>query len=91
MRDIRSDSIVGTAYLWLCRRLYHELAWSYDIVADLVSAGQWDAWRRSVLGPGAGHGGGGTGVRHRRAPACAGATGPGGVGHRCVAGHVGNG
>jgi SAM-dependent methyltransferase len=31
------------------RLLYHELAWSYDGVAWLVSLGQWRAWTRAVL------------------------------------------
>jgi ubiquinone/menaquinone biosynthesis C-methylase UbiE len=29
--------------------LYHQLAWSYDFVAWVVSAGQWKAWVFSVL------------------------------------------
>jgi ubiquinone/menaquinone biosynthesis C-methylase UbiE len=36
-------------YRWATRRLYRELAWAYEIVAWLVSFGQWDAWRRQVL------------------------------------------
>jgi ubiquinone/menaquinone biosynthesis C-methylase UbiE len=31
------------------RLLYHELAWSYDLVAWLVSLGQWQAWGRTTL------------------------------------------
>jgi ubiquinone/menaquinone biosynthesis C-methylase UbiE len=31
------------------RLLYHELAWSYDLVAWLVSFGQWRAWGRTAL------------------------------------------
>lgn len=31
------------------RLLYHELAWSYDLVAWLVSMGQWRAWGRAAL------------------------------------------
>jgi ubiquinone/menaquinone biosynthesis C-methylase UbiE len=31
------------------RLLYHELAWSYDLVAWLVSFGQWRAWGRAAL------------------------------------------
>jgi len=31
------------------RLLYNELAWSYDIVAWLVSLGQWRAWGRTTL------------------------------------------
>jgi ubiquinone/menaquinone biosynthesis C-methylase UbiE len=29
--------------------LYHQMAWSYDLVAWLVSLGQWAAWRRLAL------------------------------------------
>jgi len=29
--------------------LYNQLAFSYDLVADLVSFGQWPAWRRHVI------------------------------------------
>lgn len=29
--------------------LYHHMAWSYDLVAWLVSVGQWAAWRRLAL------------------------------------------
>ncbi|MEI7846328.1 MAG: class I SAM-dependent methyltransferase [Chloroflexota bacterium] len=28
---------------------YHSLAWSYDIVADLVSIGRWNTWRLACL------------------------------------------
>ena len=31
------------------RLLYHELAWAYDLVAWLVSFGQWKAWGRAAL------------------------------------------
>jgi len=31
------------------RLLYHELAWTYDLVAWLVSFGQWKAWGRAAL------------------------------------------
>jgi ubiquinone/menaquinone biosynthesis C-methylase UbiE len=31
------------------RLLYNELAWSYDVVASLVSRGQWEAWSRRAL------------------------------------------
>ncbi len=37
------------AYRWATRRLYRELAWAYELIAWLVSFGQWDAWRRQVL------------------------------------------
>lgn len=39
---------LGRLYLWACERLYHELAWGYDLVAFLISAGQWRAWQRCV-------------------------------------------
>src|SRR5436190_21020174 len=29
--------------------LYHQLSWSYDLVAWLVSGGQWRAWMRATL------------------------------------------
>ncbi|MEZ4714363.1 MAG: methyltransferase domain-containing protein [Caldilineaceae bacterium] len=32
-------------YLWACERLYHELAWGYDLVSWLVSLGRWGRWR----------------------------------------------
>jgi ubiquinone/menaquinone biosynthesis C-methylase UbiE len=31
------------------RLLYHELAWTYDLVAWLVSFGQWKAWGRAAI------------------------------------------
>jgi ubiquinone/menaquinone biosynthesis C-methylase UbiE len=31
------------------RLLYHELAWSYDLVAALVSVGKWKSWVLSIL------------------------------------------
>lgn len=55
----------GRVYLWICDRLYHELAGLYDLVAMLVSAGRWTAWGRAAsrglrgrvieVGPGPGH------------------------------------
>ncbi len=36
-------------YRWASRRLYHELAWAYEIVAWLVSLGRWHGWRCQVL------------------------------------------
>lgn len=35
-------------YLWLCERLYHELAWGYDLVSWAVSLGQWRQWQNGV-------------------------------------------
>jgi ubiquinone/menaquinone biosynthesis C-methylase UbiE len=31
------------------RLLYHELAWSYDLVAAVVSLGRWNAWVEAVV------------------------------------------
>lgn len=36
-------------YAWACERLYHEMAWSYDLVSHGVSFGRWPVWRRSAL------------------------------------------
>ncbi len=36
-------------YGWACQRLYHELAWGYDWVSLVVSAGRWSVWRQCVL------------------------------------------
>jgi ubiquinone/menaquinone biosynthesis C-methylase UbiE len=55
-----------TAYLWLCDRLYHELAFAYDWVAAMLSGGRWRTWCRTAgqriqarnvveVGPGTGH------------------------------------
>ena len=33
------------------RHFYTSLAWSYDLVAGIVSVGQWNDWVRSVLDP----------------------------------------
>jgi ubiquinone/menaquinone biosynthesis C-methylase UbiE len=33
------------------RHFYTTLAWSYDLVASVVSVGQWNEWIRSVLDP----------------------------------------
>jgi len=40
---------VRRSYAWTCERLYHELAWSYDWVSWIVSAGAWATWRQVVL------------------------------------------
>lgn len=40
---------IRVLYLWAYDRLYHELAWSYDLVSWLVSLGRWDGWRRAAL------------------------------------------
>ena len=34
---------------WAFRRLYHELAWCYDLVAALVSGGHWSRWIRAAV------------------------------------------
>lgn len=39
----------GSLYGWATERLYHELAWGYEIVAWIVSLGRWDGWRSQVL------------------------------------------
>lgn len=50
-----SDKTTKHAGLWRrlvgfgFRLLYHEMAWSYDLVAWLVSLGQWRAWRQTAL------------------------------------------
>lgn len=31
------------------RLLYHELAWTYDVVSEVVSLGQWGDWQRTAL------------------------------------------
>lgn len=31
------------------RLLYHEMAWTYDVVAWIVSTGQWQAWGQTAL------------------------------------------
>jgi ubiquinone/menaquinone biosynthesis C-methylase UbiE len=36
-------------YIWATYRLYHELAWAYDVVSWLVSLGRWSGWRRKAL------------------------------------------
>ena len=41
--------LLGRLYLWATYRLYNEFAWSYDLVAWLVSGGRWDRWRRMAL------------------------------------------
>lgn len=44
MRAIRRDFL-----RLFFRLLYHDLAWSYDAVAWLVSLGQWRAWGRTTI------------------------------------------
>ena len=34
---------------WAYGLLYHQLAWTYDLVSWVVSAGQWRLWQRSAL------------------------------------------
>ena len=41
--------LYGHALQWAFRRLYHEWAWSYDLVAATVSGGQWAHWITAVL------------------------------------------
>lgn len=49
MAGRRSRTKWAQLYGWLAERLYHELAWGYDLVSWLVSAGHWAAWRRAAL------------------------------------------
>lgn len=42
-------SLYFRLYRWASQRLYHELAWAYDLIAWVVSFGHWDTWRRQVL------------------------------------------
>ncbi len=34
---------------WFFQRLYHQFAWSYDIVAAVVSLGRWNSWIRAIV------------------------------------------
>lgn len=47
--DRRTLPPLARLYLWATRRLYNEFAWSYDLVAWIVSGGRWDRWRRMAL------------------------------------------
>jgi ubiquinone/menaquinone biosynthesis C-methylase UbiE len=49
MTAARFQQAYRRVYRWATHRLYRELAWAYEIVAWLVSLGQWDLWRRQVL------------------------------------------
>lgn len=49
MPERLGPSIQRRLYPYLYRLLYHELAWSYDLVSNLVSLGRWDRWRRAGL------------------------------------------
>jgi len=40
---------MANLYRWATYRLYHELAWAYDLVSWLVSLGQWSRWREKAL------------------------------------------
>jgi SAM-dependent methyltransferase len=47
---MRNDnSWIIRLYAWLCQRLYYELAWTYDWVGRVVSAGRMAYWRRRAL------------------------------------------
>lgn len=48
--DRRFQVLVGRLYGWACERLYHELAWGYEVIAAVVSLGRWGQWRRMALG-----------------------------------------
>jgi SAM-dependent methyltransferase len=41
--------LLRRGYAWACERLYHEMAWEYDLVSHWVSLGRWDVWRRTAL------------------------------------------
>ncbi|MCS6828535.1 MAG: methyltransferase domain-containing protein [Caldilinea sp.] len=43
------EQCLRRGYEWACERLYHELAWQYDLVSRVVSLGCWDAWRKVAL------------------------------------------
>jgi ubiquinone/menaquinone biosynthesis C-methylase UbiE len=43
------DGILVTFLRLFFRLLYHEFAWTYDLVAATVSAGQWQTWIRTPL------------------------------------------
>lgn len=40
---------INKFYLWATEQLYHRFAWAYDLVAWLVSFGNWSNWRRDAL------------------------------------------
>jgi SAM-dependent methyltransferase len=52
---VPQSSWLARAYLWACERLYHELAWWYDLVSWAVRAGAGRHWQagvwREVRGP----------------------------------------
>jgi len=45
--DLRRE--YGRLYAWACQRLYGELAWAYEPVSWLISAGRWAAWRELAM------------------------------------------
>lgn len=47
--NIRIGHLLRRGYAWACERLYHEMAWEYDLVSYCVSLGRWDVWRRTAL------------------------------------------
>ena len=40
---------VNKTYIWVTEQLYHQFAWAYEVVARLVSFGNWSDWRRDAL------------------------------------------
>jgi SAM-dependent methyltransferase len=46
---MRVRHLYGHLYRWAAERLYHELAWAYELVAWVVSFGHWHQWRVQVL------------------------------------------
>ena len=51
--NVRDNSLIVRFWQWLIhlgfRLLYHELAWTYDIVSWLVSLGHWQEWGRASI------------------------------------------
>jgi ubiquinone/menaquinone biosynthesis C-methylase UbiE len=41
--------LLRRGYAWACERLYHEMAWEYDLISHCVSLGRWDVWRGTAL------------------------------------------
>lgn len=50
----RHNHYLAAAYAWACEQIYHDLAWTYDLISWGVSGGAWDAWRRLALEAGSG-------------------------------------
>ncbi len=48
-RDSFMVRFIVKCYLWATELLYHQLAWAYDLVAWIVSFGNWSRWRKDAL------------------------------------------